>query len=261
MRDEKKNRAIRLSAMLLLALPVLLSIPGVSGVLSSLLETFVGIGDDSAIVAFRTNVSAELFGALFSVVAFLLLLKCAADKAVRKALWQLVLPELYMFYYWYSAFVSPGGHVKQFEMLGNSLLLLSVVWCCYAWSLLWRNGGLSAKERSWVLFLFLPYVLSFAAFFAPMWQRYVPEGSGLDMLPENNPVYILVAFVMNLMRVVGIWFFVNSRLFVAGYEADEDVDNDSTALNRCVLGVMFSAFFVINALALLYRNAHIFIDL
>ena len=267
MRGEKKG--VRLFAMLSLVLPVFLSIPGVSGVLASLLEAFTGTGGDEAIVAFRANLSAELFGALFSVVAFLLLIKCAADREVRNALWLLVLPELYMFYYWGSAFMSPGERAMRLELFGNSLLLLAVVWCCYAWSLLWRNGRLTAKERTWVQFLFLPYVLSFVAFFAPMWQRYIPEGAGNALSPENNPVYMLMAFVINAMRVVGIWFFVNSRLFVVG-NWDEDADeedeedeaaNDRSAMNRCVLGIMLSAFFVINGLALLYRNAYMFIDL
>ena len=81
------------------------------------------------------------------------------------------------------------------------------------------------------------------------------------LLPENNPVYMLVAFIINVLRLVGVWFFVKSRLFVAGYEDKEVVEEDSSALNRCVLGVMASAIFIINGLALLYKNAAVFIDL
>ena len=81
------------------------------------------------------------------------------------------------------------------------------------------------------------------------------------LLPENNPVYILFAFVMNVMRVVAVWFFVKSRLFATGQKGEETVENDSSALNRCVLGIMLSAFFIINGLALVYKNAHLFVDL
>ncbi|MBQ5895343.1 MAG: hypothetical protein IIW75_02095 [Bacteroidaceae bacterium] len=261
MRDEKKNKAIRLFAMLLLALPVFLSTLGADSLFSSLLGAVLGVGGDEAVLAFRANVCAELLGALFSVVAFLLLLKNAMDRMVRRGLWLLLLTELYMLYYWSVAFISPGEHAMGVELCGNTLLLLAVVVCCYAWSLLWRNNRLTGEERAWMLFLFMPYALSFVAFFAPMWQRYVPEGSSMYLLPENNPVYILVAFVMNVMRVVAIWFFVNSRLFTAGHEEKDVPENDGTALNRCVLGVMLSAFFIINGLALVYRKAHLFIDL
>ena len=261
MGDERRIKTIRLFAMLLLALPAFLSMLGVGGVLSSFIETALGVDGDEAEVAFRANVCAELLGALFSVVALLLLLKCAAGRAVRKALWLLVLPELYMLYYWYCTFMSPGRHTMGIELWGNVLLLLAVILCCYAWSLLWRNERLGEKERTWVLFLFMPYSLSFVAFFAPMWQQYVPEGSSMYLLPENNPVYILFAFVMNVMRVVAVWFFVKSRLFATGQKGEETVENDSSALNRCVLGIMLSAFFIINGLALVYKNAHLFVDL
>ena len=261
MGDERKIKAIRLFAILLLALPVFFSMLGLGSVFSSLLEALLDVEGDEAIAAFRANVCAELLGALFSVFAFLLLSRCASGRAVRTALWLLVFPELFMLYYWYNAFVSPGRHAVGVELWGNTLLLLSVILCCYAWSLLWRNNRLTDKERRWVLFLFLPYTVSFVAFFAPMWQRYIPEGSSMYLLPENNPVYILVAFVMNILRVVGIWFFVNSRLFTPGHVNGKNDDNDSSALNRCVLGVMLSAFFIINGLAFLYRNAHVFIDL
>ncbi len=261
MGGDRKTRTKRMFAMLLLALPVFFSILGAGGVLSSLLGTLLDADGDEAVRAFRANVCAELSGALFTVPAFLLLLGCAACKGVRRALWMLILAELYMFCYWLNAFLSPGKHAVGFELWGNTLLLLSVILCCYAWSLLWRNGRLTEKERTWVMFLFLPYTLSFVAFFAPMWQRYIPEGGSMYLLPENNPVYMLVAFIINVLRLVGVWFFVKSRLFVAGYEDKEVVEEDSSALNRCVLGVMASAIFIINGLALLYKNASVFIDL
>ena len=260
MSEEKKIKRVRIAAMLMLALPVFVSTLGGGKMLSSLLGTVLDVDGDEAVMAFRANVCAELLGALFSVVAFFLLLKYAADRVARRALWLLLFSELYMLYYWSQAFVSPGAHTMSAELWGNTLLLLAVVVCCYAWSLLWRSKRLTKRERTWVLFLFMPYSLSLVAFFAPMWQQYVPEGGGMFLLPENNPVYILVAFVMNVMRVVAIWFFVNSRLFTAEQE-DEASENDCTALNRCVLGVMLSAFFIINGLALVYRKAHLFIDL
>ena len=260
MRGKDKTMAIRFCAMLLLALPVLVSTLGGGEVFSSLLVALLAIGGDETVVAFRANVSVEFLGALFSVIAFLLLMKYAADRVVRRAVRLLLLTELYMLCYWFRAFLSPGEHTAGYELWGNVLLLLAVIVCCYAWSLLWRSRRLSQGERAWMLFLFIPYTLSFVAFFAPMWQRYIPEGSSMYLLPENNPVYILVAVVMNILRVVGIWFFVNSRLFATVCE-DNDAVNDSSALNRCVLGVMFSAIFIIYGLALLYRNAHLFIDL
>lgn len=261
MSEEKKIKRVRIAAMLMLALPVFLSTLGAGGLFSSFLETLLGADGDEAVVAFRANVCAELLGALLAVLAFFLLLKYAADRVVRKALWGLLFSELYMLYYWSASFISPGKHTVGAELWGNSLLLLSVIMCCYAWSLLWRSNRLRVRERSWVLFVFMPYALSFVAFFAPMWQRNIPEGSSMYLLPENNPVYIFVALVMNLLRMVGIWFFVNSRLFVAGKGAEEQVVNDSSALNRCVLGIMLSAFFIINGLALVYKNAHLFVDL
>ena len=261
MNEGKKIMGIRVAAMLLLALPVFLSTLGAGGLFSYLLGAALGFDGDEAVVAFRANVFAELLGALLSVAAFFLLLKYAAGRVVRRALWLLLFSELYMLYYWSASFVSPGVHTVGAELWGNTLLLLSVIVCCYAWSLLWRSDRLTVRERSWMLFLFMPYALSFVAFFAPMWQRYIPEGSSMYLLPENNPVYILVAFVMNVMRVVGVWFFVNSRLFVAGNDEEQVADGEGSAINRCVLGVMVTAFFIINGLALVYRNAHLFMDL
>ena len=123
---------------------------------------------------------------------------------------------------------------------------------------MWRSSVLSRSERSWVLFLFMPYALSFVAFFAPMWQRYVPEGAGAYIFPENNPVYLLLALVMNVMRVVALWIFVNSRLFVLPDVTGNSADDDGRALNRCVFAVMLAAFFIINGLALVYKNVHLF---
>ena len=254
----KKMKMIRVVVMLLLALPVLLSVFGGGKFIASMLASLFDISVDGMTDSFRSHACIELVGASFASVAFFILARYAADRVVRRALWLLVISEIYMFYYWLAAFLSPSKNTVEAELLGNSLLVLMVLVCCYAWSLLWRSNRLTNLERTWVQFLIMPYALSFVAFFAPMWQRSVPESCSIYMLPENNPVYIMVALVMNVMRVVALWFFVKSRLFVAEHEKTADSDGDTFAINRCVLGVLISAFFVINGLAFVYRNVHLF---
>lgn len=254
----KKMKMIRVVVMLLLALPVLLSVFGGGKFVASMLASLFDISVDGMTDSFRSHACIELVGASFASVAFFILARYAADRVVRRALWLLVLSELYMFYYWLAAFLSPSKNSVEAELLGNSLLVLVVLVCCYAWSLLWRSNSLSRRERTWMQFLFMPYILSFVAFFAPMWQRFVPENYSVYMMPENNPVYIAVAIVMNVLRVVALWFFVKSSLFVPGPEKHECVYCDTSALNRCVLGVLISAFFVISGLAFVYRNVHLF---
>ena len=256
-----KNRLFnirRFVAMSLLILPVLLSLTGAGVFLSSLSDSLFFQSDNAEVSAFRANIIVELFGALFSLSAFVVLLPFAADKAIRRALRLLVASELYMLLYWAVSYVSPVERYLFADMLGSSVLLLATIVCCYAWSLLLGNKRMGAAGRSWSIFIYLSYIFSFVAFYAPLWQRFIPEGSPATYLPENSPAYIMVASLLNIIRCVAIKYFVYSPLFVNKDDSTEPLQCGFSPFNRFLLAVFLAAFFIVNALAFVYKNVHFF---
>lgn len=260
-KGKRMFKRVRVAAMLLLMLPALLSLTGAGGALSSLFDGILQLDGDAAVAAFRANISVELTAAFLSLLAFLLLLRYAADRSVRVALVLLAVAELYMAVYWLQSYLSPGERPFVADVLGNSALLLFTILCCYAWSLLLGNARLGADERSWVLFIYISYILSFVAFYAPMWQRFIPETATTALLPESSPVYLLVASLMNIIRCVAVRYFVFSPLFVEQREDGGVVKASLSPLNRYVVAVALAALFIIYGLAFLYRNAEKFVDL
>lgn len=248
----------RVVAAVLLMLPLLLSMVG-GNVLSSLLATVAG--GDVQLLSFRYSAILESLGAFSSLLAFVLLLRYVADRVVLNALRILVAAELYMALYWLLLFMVPDGRPAVAEVLGSSALLVAVIACCYAWSLMMGNDKLGKTERSWMPFMLMPYILSFAAFYATMWQRFVPEG-GVALLLDASPLYMFVAISFNILRCVAVWVFANSSLFNPLEGGSHHVSEGGyTPLNRYVLAVALSALFVVNALAWVYENMYLFYNL
>ncbi len=243
-------------AALLLMVPVLFSMADAGGWMSQGISSLLqGGGAASGSGLFRAGLLCDILGAGCAVAAFALLLGRAADRVVRIALGVLVVAELYMFVYYIVLFCFPEGRAALPDAVGSVLLLVSIIACCYAWSLLLARPRLRSEERGWCVFLFMPYIMSFVAFYAPVWQQHIPAVEGnVRYLLDYSLLYTLFAYAWNVLRCVALWRFCQSSLFAVGCDAAPVRDGELSPINRYMLAIVISSFLAVQGLALVYSN-------
>lgn len=246
-------------AALLLMLPSLLAVVGGQNLFAEIFELFAASGDD-AVRSFRANISLELFGAFCSSAAFSLLLLLSKERNVKIAISLLLAAEIYMCIYWAYMFVNPLSRPVLLDALLNMVLVIVVIGCCYGYSLLLSSRRLRGYDRVWVMFIFMSYIMSFVALYAPVWQRAVPSISGSrTLLMDNASVYVIFAFVWNVLRCYALWRLALSPLF-AGRDSIKENEGSLSPVNRYTVAVLVASLLAVKGLELVYSNAFTLLD-
>ena len=248
--------------VLLLALPSILSMFSLDKILYGAAVHLLLDVADNQVFNFSVTVMSEAVASLLALSAFIIIYPKAVDRNPRRALWVLSVCELYMFLYYSYMLLNPLSRNAVTDILGSMLLLLSIMVCCYGYSLFYACNRLEPERRSWAVFLFMSYIMSFTALFAPSWQSHIPfvEGNS-KFMPDYSPLYVVFAFLWNLLRAVALWKLFTSSLFV---ENGKECDGDQSSLspvNRYLLAILIASLFVVKGLALVYENTFLLLEL
>lgn len=243
-------------AVSLSVVPVLFSLMNLDGTFFDSIAALLFENEDGSVARFRMTVLSEAAAALMAFAAFSLLYTLAASRNARMAAAVLALCELYMFSYYLYMLLNPESRSSSVDIAGSILLLISIIACCYGYSLFCADRRLEPERRSWAVFMFMPYIMSFAALFAPAWQQHIPlmEDNSRLML-DFSPLYQFFAFLWNVARCIAVWKLFTSSLFIKDGMACRDEAAELSPLNRYMLAILVASLFVVNGLALVYKNA------
>ena len=249
-------------AVALLALPSLLTLLGIDDILYGAVVQFLPGNSDEMVAGFRLTVLKEIVASILALAAFVVIYAKASTRNARVALLVLSLCELYMSVYYGYMFLNPLSRNVGIDILGSMLLLLSIIVCCYGYSLFYANQRLEADRRSWAVFIFMSYIMSFTAFFAPSWQQYIPFVDGNSrFMPDYSPLYVAFAALWNLLRCIALWKLFTSSLFVGKYDGGDAQLSSLSPVNRFVLAILIASLFVVKGLALVYGNTFMLLEL
>lgn len=257
----QKRQGLQRVSGILLVLPIALEFLQANGFLSSGIAYIAGLEDDYATGIFRTSIYGEIQSAAFAVIAFALLYRTTTEKVTKRATGILIAAESYMLAYNTILYIWPVSRNAVADATGNIILFVSVIASCYAWSLMVGSNRLKSAERAWAALLVLPYIMSFTAFYSPTWQQYIPQSEGnVRLLPEYTLLYTVFAGIFNILRAIALWKVCHSGLFGKSDGSSAASDN-SSPLNKYIAAIVIASFFVIQGLALVYRNADFFNNL
>jgi hypothetical protein len=250
-----------LIAVLLLVLPTILSLSYLGDGLYDDIVRLVYDGGEESVLNFRANVLGEIIASAMAVLAFAVIYPKAASGNAKFAMWVLSLCELYMFLYYSYMFAHPVSRSAGVDIMGGMLLLLTIMLCCYGYSLMYSDKSLEPERRSWAIVIFMSYIMSFMAFFAPSWQRHIPyvEGNSRFML-DFSPLYVVFACLWNLLRCIALWKLFTSSLFVNGKTCGNGEKSSCSPLNRYLLAILVASFLVIKGLELVYKNTSVLLE-
>ena len=247
-------------ASLLLIFPIAFSVLDSGGWLTDSLASL--IPGESEVQEFCARLMNVIIGAALSATAYAILLRNSADRATRISTGILLSCELYtMSYYGYMSFV-PNERSAGLDAIGSSILLLSTIACCYAWSLILSHPKLSKKEKALMIFIPMQHIMSFVAFYAMTWQRHIPqfENNG-TLLLDHTFLYPLFAIQWNILRCIAMWRFCHSELYGRTHEAAPDHTATYSPFNRYMAAIAIASYLVIQGLALVYQNTHLLMEL
>lgn len=251
-KEPRITRLQRYSALLLI-LPVAFSILDTGGWISDAIPSIMP--GDIEEQKFRTRLIYDILGAASAFAAFIILLRLAADKAVRTATRIIQFSELYMLLYYCYMFILPGGRSVESDALGSIGLLISIMASCYAWSILLARPGLENKERRWMIFIPMQYIMSFVAFYAMTWQQYIPSADkNTSMLLDYTFLYTLFALLWNVLRCIALWKACNANIYNGKYDDSPVAEGTYAFINRYTVAIAIASFLTIQGLALVYMN-------
>lgn len=241
-------------AALLLMLPSLLSIAGGQNLFTEIVGHFAPPAGDAAVCSFRANISLELCGAFCSSAAFLLLLLLSRGRNTKIAVSLLLAAEIFLCAYWIYIFMNPSARPVLLDALLNMVLVIMVIGCCYAYSLLLSSARLRGDDRVWAIFIFMSYIMSFTALYAPAWQRAIPSVLGSrSLLMDSASVYVIFAFAWNILRCYALWRFALSSLF-AGRNSIRNNEGSLSPVNKYTVAVLVASLLAVKGLELVYSN-------
>jgi hypothetical protein len=218
-------------------------------------------GEDE-VQEFRARLMNIIIGAGLSATAYIILLRHSAGRAIRTATGILLSCELYTLAYYGYMFLIPEGRSAESDAIGSTILLISTIACCYAWSLILSHPKLDKKEKAVMIFIPMQYTMSFVAFYAMTWQRYIPqlENNG-TLLLDHTFLYVLFAILWNILRGTAMWKMCHSELYGNSHETTPGTEAAYSPFNRYMAAIAIASYLVIQGLALIYRNAHLLMEL
>ena len=247
-------------AAVLLILPIALSILDIGGWLSECLASFMP--GSIEVQEFRSRLIYDISGAATSMAALYILLGLAGEKATRISTRILFFCELYTFIYYGYMFINPSGRTADTDAICSMGLLVSVIACCYAWSILLARPILEKKARLWMMFIAMQYIMSFVAFYAMTWQQHIPHTSNnISLLPDYTFLYSIYAAMWNILRCIALWKMCHSRLYDGTTVENENSEGEYSPINKYMIAIAIASFFIIKGLALVYKNYNLILGL
>lgn len=203
--------------------------------------------------------SLDLFPGLLMLTAYLLLIRCAANRPCKTAV--IILAANTLLNFLADAIITVtgvaimadkgSGFLSIMFIIKWSIQLITMLGYMYAISLIIRNGGITENAKSWItmlaVFSSLSWILMFVNLFVPFLET---DYENLFFASATYSAFVLITFILRIIAYVKL-----SMSDAFSEKCCEPAAKPYTPLNRYVAGILIATVVTVFAVWAYYSFA------